>query len=110
VSWLQVIPSTVPVGCGQSQPTPVVLLVNSGPQTVDWRVAFSVPAEQAEVAVDPQQGELDAGARMLVQLQHMIQLTARQGSSGPQGVVDFAPTTPKAGPPASLTFTTVGCQ
>lgn len=107
--WLQVTPSSVQLGCGDSQQTQVVLLENSGPQTVDWQVAFSVPTDQAGVAVDPQQGELAAGANMAVQLQNMTQSTDPQGVSGQQGVIDFAPTAPDAGPPAGLTYTTMGC-
>ena len=107
--WLQVTPSSVQLGCGDSQQTQVVLLENSGPQTVDWQVAFSVPTDQAGVAVDPQQGELAAGANMAVQLQNMTQSTDPQGDSGQQGVIDFAPTAPDAGPPAGLTYTTMGC-
>jgi hypothetical protein len=61
VGWLQVAPSSVRLGCGGSHRTQVVLVENSGPQTVDWQVAFSVPQDQAGVAVNPQQGELAAG-------------------------------------------------
>jgi hypothetical protein len=108
--WLQITPSSVQLSCGDGQQSQVVLLENTGSQTVDWQVAYSVPQQQASVVVDPQQGELDAGDTMLVQLQIMTQSTDQHGGSGPQGAIDFAPMTPDAGPPARLTYTTVGCQ
>ncbi len=108
--WLQVTPSSVQLGCGDGQQTQVVVLENNGPQTVDWQVAFSVPQEQAGVVIDPQQGELDAGASVSVQLQNTTQSTGRHGGSGHQGVIDFAPTTPDAGPSANLAYTTAVCH
>jgi hypothetical protein len=102
VGWLQVTPGSVQLDCVDSQQVQVVL-GNSGPQTVDWQVAFSLPADQAGVMVYPQQGELAAGDTVLVQLQNTTQ------STGQQGAVDFAPASPEAGPPASLSYTTTGC-
>ena len=97
-------PSSVQLRCGEGgQQTQVVVLKNTGPQTVDWQVAFSLPADQAGVMVYPQQGELAAGDTVLVQLQNTTQ------STGQQGAVDFAPASPEAGPPASLSYTTTGC-
>jgi hypothetical protein len=102
-SWLQVTPSSVQLGCGESQLAQVVLQ-NNGPQTLDWQVMFSPPADQTGVAVNPQQGELAAGESMPVLLQNITQ------ANGQQGVIDFAPTTPDTGPPATVSYTTVGCQ
>jgi hypothetical protein len=102
VGWLQVTPGSVQLDCGDSQQVEVVL-ENTGPQTVDWQVVFSLPADRAGVRVDPQQGELAAGDTVLVQLQNSTQ------SSGQQGAIDFAPASPDAGPPASLSYTTAGC-
>jgi hypothetical protein len=102
VSWLQVTPSSVQLGCGESQLAQVVLQ-NNGPQTLDWQVMFPLPVGQAVVAVDPQQGELAAGESTQVLLQNMTQ------ANGQQGVIDFAPMTPGAGPPATVSYTTVGC-
>jgi hypothetical protein len=102
--WLQLAPSSVQLGCASGQRTQFVTLQNTGPAKVRWQATFSVPTQKAGVAVSPQQGELVTGGSIAIQLQN----TSR--SSGQQGVINFAPTTPDAGPPASLAYTTAGCH
>jgi hypothetical protein len=109
--WLQVTPSSVQLRCGEGgQQTQVVVLKNTGPQTVDWQVTFSVPQQQAGVVVDPQQGELDAGASIPIQVQTTTQSTGRHGGSGQQGAMSFAPAGSASNPPANLTYTIAGCR
>jgi hypothetical protein len=108
--WLRVAPSSVQLGCAGSQRNQFVVLANTGPERVHWQVALSVPADQAGVAVAPNQGDLDAGASMPLQIQNMTHAGGPQGVAGQQGVMRFDPTTPAAGPPPSLSFTAVGCQ
>jgi hypothetical protein len=108
--WLQVDQTSVQLGCGQGegggQQTQVVVLANRGPQPVQWQVSLSVPTDQAGVEVSPSEGELASGASTTIQLQ----LHRHDQSAGQQqGVVRFVPETPEAGPPPSLTYTTVGC-
>jgi hypothetical protein len=105
--WLQVNPSGVQLGCGDGQQVQSVQLQNTGPQIVDWQVTFFDPQQQAGVMVDPEQGELDTGDSVSVQVQTTLQW---HGGSNQLGIIDFTPTLPDAGPPARLTFTIVGCQ
>jgi hypothetical protein len=102
--WLRVAPSSVQLGCADSQRTQFVVLENTGPEKVRWQADLSVPADQAGVAVSPDHGELDAGASMPLQIQNTTQAAAQQG------VIRFDPATAAAGPPPSLSFTTVACQ
>jgi hypothetical protein len=102
--WLQIAPSSVQMGCESGQRTQFVTLQNNGPTKVRWQATFSLSAQKAGVALTPQQGELAAGGSIPLKLEN----TTR--STGQQGVIGFAPTTPEAGPPVSLTYTTVGCH
>jgi hypothetical protein len=103
--WLQVVPSSVQVSCsGDGQQTQSVVLTNSGPQDVQWQASFDVPTNQAGIEVAPNQGDLQAGASTTIQIRN------RTRSANQQGVIHFDPQTPAAGPSASLTYTSAGCQ
>jgi hypothetical protein len=108
--WLRLAPSTVQLGCGDGQQTQVVVLQNTGQDSLRWQATFSLSADQAGVSVNPQRGTLSAGASVAVQLQNTTHASDTQGASGPQGVITFAPRSSDAGPPATLTYTTVGCS
>lgn len=108
--WLRVEPGSVRLGCADGQRTQFVVLENTGPETVRWRADLAVSADQANVAVSPDHGKLEAGASMPLQIQNAAHADEQQGGSGQQGVIRFDPTTPDAGPAPSLSFTTVGCQ
>ncbi len=108
--WLQVAPSSVQLGCDGDQGTQTVVLQNTGPETVKWQATFAVSEQQAGVSLSPQQGELAAGDSVTLQLQNTTRASGRQGTSGRNGVISFAPKTPDAGASASLTYTTVGCH
>lgn len=101
--WLQVSPSSVQLGCGDSQ-TQQVVLQNTGPNKVSWLAQFSTSNDQAGVSVNPQNGRLSSGDSVTIQLQNTTQ------SSGNQGVIQFVPSNGNAGPPASLSYTTTACQ
>jgi hypothetical protein len=105
VGWLQVAPTSVQLGCGQGQETQVVVLANRGPQPVQWQASLSVPTDQAGVEVSPHEGQLAAGTSAAIQV-HLHNQDAGQQ----QGVIRFVPNTPEAGPPPSLSYTTVGCN
>jgi hypothetical protein len=107
--WLQVTPTSVQLGCSGNQQTQFVLLKNTGTEPVQWQVVFSVPADQAGVNVNPNQGTLNPGSNMPVQIQNQTHAHGPQGVPSQQGSVDFNPATPDAGPSPSLAYTTVGC-
>jgi hypothetical protein len=102
--WLQVAPTSVQLGCGKHQTTQVVVLVNSGPQSVSWQASLPVPADQAGVEVSPNAGELAGGASAAIQVQ------LHDHAAGQQGVIQFDPNNPEAGPPPSLSYTTENCD
>lgn len=108
--WLQAQPGSVQLSCDGDQRTQHVLLQNNGPANVTWQATFTVPAGQAGVSVTPQQGQLAAGANISLQIQNTTHATGQQGSSGKQGVINFASASPDAGPPASVSYTTTGCK
>lgn len=108
--WLRVAPSSVQLGCDGDQRTQFVTLENTGPETVRWQVAFSVPEKQAGVAVSPQHGALAAGASMPIQIQNNTSDSGSVGGSNSQGDIGFAPTMQGAGAPASLSYTATSCQ
>lgn len=111
--WLQVSPESVQLGCDGDQRTQVVVLANTGPQTVHWQ---AVPAESgsataaAGISISPNQGDLDAGASRAIQLQNTTRSSGPQRSSGQQGVIRFAAAAAEAGTPPSLSYSTVGCH
>jgi hypothetical protein len=108
----------VQLGCVSGQRTQYVTLQNTGSAKVNWQATFSVPAQQAGVAVSPQRGQLAAGGSIPIQLQNTTRSNGSQGGSGRQGVITFTPTAsddnqdagPDAGSSASLSYTTVGCH
>jgi hypothetical protein len=102
--WLQVAPASVQFGCSDHQRTQIVVLENRGPGPVHWQASLSVSADQAGVAISPGDGELGAGEGTAIQLQRTSQ-SARQ-----QEVIRFSATDAQAGPPASVSFTAVGCN
>jgi hypothetical protein len=101
--WLQVAPASVQFGCSDHQRTQIVVLENRGLGPVHWQASFSVSADQAGVAISPGDGDLGAGESTAIQLQNTSQ-SARQ-----QEVIRFSVTQAQAGPPATVTFTAVGC-
>jgi len=102
--WLQVAPASVQFGCSDHQRTQIVVLANRGPGHVHWQASLSVSADQAGVAISPGDGELGTGESTAIQLQRTSQ-SARQ-----QVVIRFSVTDAQAGPPASVSFTAVGCS
>ena len=102
--WLQVAPASVQFGCSDHQRTQIVVLENRGPGHVHWQASLPVPPDQAGVAISPGDGELGAGESTAIQLQSTSQ-SARQ-----QEVIRFSVTNAQAGPPASVSFTAVGCN
>jgi hypothetical protein len=107
--WLRIAPGSVQLGCDGDQNTQYVILENTGPEPVEWQAVFSLPDALVGVAVNPQQGQLDTGASTPIQLQNNTQAGGPQGVPSQQGVIQFAPTTLAAGPPASLAYTATGC-
>jgi hypothetical protein len=87
-----------------------VVLVNSGPATVQWQANLSVPADQAGIEISPNQGTLNAGTNTALQIHNRTHATGPQGVPSQQGVIDFVVDTSDAGLPPHLSYTTVGCQ
>jgi hypothetical protein len=89
-------------------------LTNNSAETTQWKATFSLPAQQAGVAVTPSQGELEAGDSVQIQIQNTTRANGSQGSSGRQGAITFTPTTSDAGSDAgafaTLAYTTQGCH
>ncbi len=108
--WLQVIPSSVQVGCDGDQRTQFVIVSNTGPQKVHWQLVLTGSADQVGVSVNPTQGNLDAGAGVPVKLVNTTRSSDSAGPASQQGVIRFAATSADAGSPASLSYTALGCQ
>jgi hypothetical protein len=108
--WLQVTPSRVQLGCANGQQTQFVVLENTRPEQLQWQATFSVAANQVGVNVGPNQGTLSPGTSTQLQIQNQAHANGPQGMAGRQGVMEFNPAMPDAGPSASLTYTTVGCN
>jgi len=108
--WLQVTPSSVRLRCDGDQRTQFVVLANTGPQTVQWQAVVDVSADQAGIAMAPNQGDLDAGATVSVQLENTTQSSHSQGGSHSEGVIRFVPTTATAGSPPSLNYRLDNCS
>jgi hypothetical protein len=102
--WLQVAPATVQFGCSDHQRTQIVVLENHGTGPVHWQASLSVPADRAGMAISPGDGDLGAGESTAIQLQSTSR-SARQ-----QIVISFDATDAQAGPPASVSFSAVGCN
>jgi hypothetical protein len=108
--WLQVTPTSMQLGCNSNQQTQFVVLKNSGTLPVQWQVSFSLPPNQVGINVSPNQGTLDSGSSMPIQLQNQTHATGPQGVPGQQGTIEFNPATPNAGSSPSLVYSTVGCK
>jgi hypothetical protein len=107
--WLQVTPTNLQLTCNNGQQTQFVVLKNSGTEPVQWQVIFSEPANQVGVNVTPNQGTLNAGASMPLQIQNQTYAHGPQGVVGQQGTIELNPETVGAGPSPDITYTTVGC-
>ncbi len=107
--WLRVAPSSLRMGCDAGQRTQFVVLENTGPQKAHWQAVLAGPAGQAGVAVNPNQGDLEAGASLPLQIQNTTHASGPQGVASQQGVIRFVPTPTEAGSPPSLSYATVGC-
>ena len=108
--WLQVTPTSVHVGCNGNQQTQFVVLANTGAAPVQWQVTFSLPANQAGINVGPNQGILNPGSSMPIQIQNQTQANGPQGVPSQQGTIAFTPATPDAGSSPTVMYTTVGCK
>ena len=108
--WLQVVPGSVHVGCGNGQTTQFVVLQNTGPERVQWQANLSGPADQAGVQVAPNHGDLDAGASTPVQIRNTTSSGEAQGNASQQGAVLFEVTSVDAGSPPSLSYTADSCS
>lgn len=109
-TWLQVTPSSVRLRCDGDQQTQFVVLANNGPQTVQWQAVVDVSADQAGITIAPNQGDLDAGATVSVQLENTTQSSHSQDGSHSEGVIRFVPTTATAGSPPSLSYRLDNCS
>lgn len=103
--WLQAAPSSVTLGCGDDQRHQFIVLINTGSQPVQWQATLSLPQDQAGVTVSPNQGRLNAGASMPLQLQSHVQ----GGGGAQQGVIRFTPSVAAAGPAPSVYYTAANC-
>jgi hypothetical protein len=100
----------VQLGCNGNQQTQFVVLKNTGPAPVQWRVSFSLPPNQAGINVNPNQGTLNSGSDMPIQIQNQTHATGPQGVPSQQGTIAFNPSTPDAGPSPNVAYSTVGCN
>lgn len=102
--WLQITPSSVHLGCNGDQQTQTVMLTNSGPRRVGWQADLPGSGDQAPVSVNPNQGELHAGATVAIQIQ------INTSSTGSQGIIRFDPANTDAGAPPTLSYTADSCN
>jgi hypothetical protein len=102
--WLQVTPTSVQLGCDSGQQSQVVVLANTGQESVQWQAELSVASDQAGVSISPRHGTLRPGTSIAIHLQN-----ASNGESR-QGVVSFTTDAPAAGTPPTLTYTTTACS
>jgi hypothetical protein len=105
--WLQVSPTSIQLGCDNGQQDQVVVLHNTGTDQVQWQAVFSTAGNTSGVQVGPNQGSLDPGTSMSIQIHNGTHSNGSQ--RGQQGTIQFSPTTPDAGPGPILSYTTVGC-
>ena len=101
---LQVTPSNVRLGCDGNERTVQVVLVNTGPADVEWQAVVDTAADRAGIIITPNQGDLDAGDNVPVQLENTTQSVDAEGSSHREGVIRFVPTAADAGGPVSLSY------
>jgi hypothetical protein len=107
--WLQVTPTNLQLSCNNGQQTQFVVLKNTGTEPVQWQAIFSEPADQVGVNVTPNQGTLNAGTSMPLQIQNQTHAHGPQGVAGQQGTIEFNPQIVGAGPSPNITYTTMGC-
>ncbi|MGO8951094.1 MAG: BACON domain-containing protein [Ktedonobacterales bacterium] len=108
--WLQVMPASVHLGCNNGQQMQFVVLINNGSAAVQWQVNNAAPANQPALNISPNQGTLNAGTSIALQVQNQTHANGPQGVPSQQGVIDFVVETPDAGVPPRLSYTTVGCH
>ena len=101
---LQVTPSNVRLGCDGDERTQEVVLVNGGAADVEWQAIVDTAADRAGIAITPNQGDLDAGGDVSVQLENTTQSSDSGGSSHREGVIRFVPASADAGEVASLNY------
>jgi hypothetical protein len=101
---LQVTPSSVRLGCDGDERTQEVVLANSGPADVAWQAVMAAAADRAGIVIAPNQGDLDAGDSVSVQLENTTQSFNSEGSSHREGVIRFGPASADAGAFASLSY------
>jgi hypothetical protein len=107
--WLQVTPTNLQLSCDNGKQTQFVVLMNTGTEPVQWQAIFSVPADLVGVNVTPNQGTLNAGASMPLQIQNQSYAHGPQGADGQQGTIEFNPEEVGAGPSPNITYTAVSC-
>jgi len=103
-NWLEVTPSQIQLGCSNNQQTQTIMLANSGPNQLHWHAVLSRTGDRAGVSLSPDQGNLNAGASVAIQVQD------RFHTNGQQGTIRFVPDTSAAGAAPSLSYSTAGCE
>jgi hypothetical protein len=98
------------LGCDEDERTQEVVLVNAGPVDVEWQAVVDPAADRAGIAITPNQGDLDAGASVSVQLENTTQSSDSGGSSHREGVIRFVPASADAGEVASLSYRLDRCH
>jgi hypothetical protein len=107
--WLQVTPTNLQLSCNNGQQTQFVVLKNTGTEQIQWQAIFSEPAAQVGVNVTPNQGTLNPGASVPLQIQNQTYSHGPQGVAGQQGTIELNSETVGAGPSPDITYATVGC-
>ena len=69
-----------------------------------------VACESGRVNIGPNQGVLNAGSNMPIQIQNQTHANGPQGVPSQQGTIAFTPATPGAGSSPTVMYTTVGCK
>jgi hypothetical protein len=100
---LQVTPTSVQLGCDSGQQYQVVVLKNSGSESMDWVVQVSGGSDQAGVSISPRHGTLRPGTSIVIRLQNT------SNGDGRQGVITFNTNAQAGGSPPTLSYTTAGC-
>jgi hypothetical protein len=106
---LQVTPSSVHLGCASGQRTQFVLLLNTGPQRVQWQATVASTTDQAGLTLSPDHGRLNAGASQPIQLQNTAQPSDSGSGASQQGVIHFAVSSADTGQATSLSYTVMIC-
>ncbi len=100
---LQVLPTSVQLGCDSGQQSQYVVLKNTGSASVNWVVEISGGSDQAGVSISPRHGALRPGTSISIRLQNT------SNGDGRQGVISFTTDSQTAGSPPTLSYTTAGC-